>query len=578
VSTRPLRVGIVGSGPSCVYLVKELIQSDQPVSITIFESGSAAGVGTPYSFEQNPPYLLANIASIELPPVVESLNQFLLRSDERDIGRWGVVKDTISERTFYPRIAIGAYYADQLSQLQQLALSRGREVEIHLNHRVTDIRPGVSGTDIVSIATDEKHHATPHAKTFEKVVLATGHVVPTQRRFPSKVNLQAIQGKTRFGILGTSLSAIDIAVSLAMRFGTFTPEGYKLAEGKQALSIVMMSRGGLIPEADFYCPLPAKPFNDFREMDVVELSSRSPYGTVLDTTFREFARVLADADPAFAQNIDLKNLSADSFATAYFKERATSDPIEWSRRNLAEAKANASNRFTVPWRYAVLRSHEPFAACIPFLTDSELERFDAGLRRVFVDNYAAVPWTSIERLIALADSKILAVVRLGSQYSIGFDESNDEWRIDDDEGTIAVQSILDGRGAARATDQDFPFPTLRLFLQSNSIVSQKNAFGAVRVGPDYEFVNGMNPVKNIWCLSLPFLLGRQPFIQGLTSAEKLGRTAARGLLENRDVEPEMRIRDLVELTRATQPVVLDGGRVALLPRSAVFKKGRPDDH
>jgi hypothetical protein len=34
----------------------------------------------------------------------------------------------------------------------------------------------------------------------------------------------------------------------------------------------------------------------------------------------------------------------------------------------------------------------------------------------------------------------------------------------------------------------------------------------------------------------------------------------------------------VELTRATQPVVLDGGRVALLPRSAVFKKGRPDDH
>jgi uncharacterized NAD(P)/FAD-binding protein YdhS len=58
------------------------------------------------------------------------------------------------------------------------------------------------------------------------------------------------------GIMGTSLSGLDAAMAVAVQHGKFIETDneqihYQLDEGSEALKIVLMSRSGILPEADF---------------------------------------------------------------------------------------------------------------------------------------------------------------------------------------------------------------------------------------------------------------------------------------------------------------------------------------
>ena len=83
------RVAIVGSGPTGIYTLKGLVGSKEPLEITIFESEAEAGKGTPYHPDMNDRMMLANIASIELPSICETLAQWLLRQPPDELLRLG---------------------------------------------------------------------------------------------------------------------------------------------------------------------------------------------------------------------------------------------------------------------------------------------------------------------------------------------------------------------------------------------------------------------------------------------------------------------------------------------------------
>ena len=147
----------------------------------------------------------------------------------------------------------------------------------------------------------------------------------------------------------------------------------------------MMSRGGRLPEADFFCPLPAEPVEGFTEDDVLALVDSAAGAPVLDRIFERFADVLARQDPAYARRIGLAELTADSFPDAYFAERDGHLPFAWARLNLEEARRNHRDRQVVAWRYAILRCHEAFASASVQLDEDELRevrsRLKARLRR-----------------------------------------------------------------------------------------------------------------------------------------------------------------------------------------------------
>lgn len=94
-------MAIIGAGPSAVYALKRLITSEAPLAILIFESGARPGVGTPYDRQQNSPAMLSNIASIELPPVCETLLDWLQRIPPETRHGWGIGDADLHERHFF---------------------------------------------------------------------------------------------------------------------------------------------------------------------------------------------------------------------------------------------------------------------------------------------------------------------------------------------------------------------------------------------------------------------------------------------------------------------------------------------
>ena len=73
------RIAIVGVGPTGIYTFYELVKRGEPLAITLFEKEAQAGVGMPYSDDNTAAQMLANIASIEIPPIDLTYLQWLQR-------------------------------------------------------------------------------------------------------------------------------------------------------------------------------------------------------------------------------------------------------------------------------------------------------------------------------------------------------------------------------------------------------------------------------------------------------------------------------------------------------------------
>ena len=75
-------LAIIGSGPSCIYLLKHLLKGvevfrKRVASIEIFEKRRLAGMGMPYHPETTERFNMANISSEELPELTVSFADWL---------------------------------------------------------------------------------------------------------------------------------------------------------------------------------------------------------------------------------------------------------------------------------------------------------------------------------------------------------------------------------------------------------------------------------------------------------------------------------------------------------------------
>ena len=538
------RIGIVGTGPSGIYSLMHLIDLPMPLHITLFEQNRRAGLGTPYDPETNDPAMLANIASIELPPVTETLVDWLHDRTDAELADIHITRPDISDRAFYPRVLIGAYYHDQLTKLIKRAEAQGHTVEVLTQHHVVDVI--VHKGDVVIQV--EAEGAT-RLQAFDYAIVASGHqerdVEDEHEQLDHAYAKRDVETwrNARIGVLGTSLSAIDVAIGIAAEAGRFVRREGKLAyiadDADAAFSVTLMSRRGLLPEADFYCPIPYEPLVHCTP-EQVEAICTDGKGDCLDRMFELFKTKLAIADPGYADGIGLQFLTPDNFAEVYFSARQRVPALDWAEANLAEAKANARACKTVAWRYAILRMHEVFGNAVKLLDERDRKRFSKGLKQVFIDNYAAVPPLSIERLLALRDAGKLRILRLGNDYNLESDEETGTTCIVTDAGDEVFDIMVDARGQPALTLQELPFPTLRLQIIANERANDPSFTAddasellesGVEVDEAYALNDGIYSLSRVYCLSIPHLLKLHPFIQGLTSCQELAKAMADSLAD-----------------------------------------------
>jgi uncharacterized NAD(P)/FAD-binding protein YdhS len=544
-------IAIIGSGPTGIYTLKGLMESDEPLSVTVYEANADPGKGTPYHPRANDRAMLANIASIELPPVCESLTQWLRRKTAAELALLGVPLESIGEREFYPRVVLGEYFQAQLDALLAKAVSGGHIVDVKGSHRVVDVQLRERDIEVTLTTPD----GASENQVFDHVVMATGHDWPERTEtkpgffispWPA-MNLDTIEDVS-VGVLGTSLSGIDAVVSVATSHGSFLLDvagvlQYHTAAGAE-FHITMMSRKGLLPEADFYCPIPYETLAIFTADAVDKLIETAP-DRLLDEMFELFRAQLFASDRVYAEKIGLGMLTLETVADAYFAERETYDPFTWAALNLGEAKANKNTLTTVAWRYSILCMHETVLRAVPHLNEQDLERFHKHFKTLFVDDYATVPHQSIERLLALQRAGRLSVLKLGPDYSLDSDTVERGAVVKIGEKDHIFTSFIDATGQHAVSAWDIPFPSLieqgvvreaRTAKASTAFAVNDDtatvATGGIDLDGQFRPKFEQPLTHNLYCVSIPFLLHKLPFVQGITSAEELGSLVAKTVLED----------------------------------------------
>ncbi|VEA82061.1 conserved protein with FAD/NAD(P)-binding domain [Escherichia coli] len=75
--------------------------------------------------------MLANIASIEIPPIYCTYLEWLQKQEDSHLQRYGVKKETLHDRQFLPRILLGEYFRDQFLRLVDQARQQKFAVAVY---------------------------------------------------------------------------------------------------------------------------------------------------------------------------------------------------------------------------------------------------------------------------------------------------------------------------------------------------------------------------------------------------------------------------------------------------------------
>ncbi|KZQ77534.1 hypothetical protein A3N52_07080 [Klebsiella aerogenes] len=518
------KVAIVGVGPTGIYTFHSLVERGEPLEIVLYEQGEEAGVGMPYNDEHNSAQMLANIASIEIPPIYITYLTWLQSQSENWLTRYGIEREALHERQFLPRVILGDYYRDRFLALLEKARLAGFNVSVRESCEVTDLQAEQDGVKLWI------NHA-PTAERANFAVIATGHLWPqdddsSREYYPSPWSglMQAQIAPCRVGIMGTSLSGIDAAVAVVIQHGHFTTDAdesvhFRLNDASHKLHITLMSRNGILPEADFYCPIPYEPLEIVTHQRLETAIAEGSEG-LLDRVFQLIVRELELAAPHWCKQIGLRQLTADTFSDAWFIDRKRHDPFAWAQANLQEVERNKQQQHTVPWRYTILRLHEVIEMITPHLNERDRERFKTGLARVFIDNYAAIPSESIRRLLALREAGVISILPLGADYQLEVQPQRTVIHHHNQRSEFDV--FIDARGQKALKSKDIPFPTLRqqLLACGDEIPD---------IGDDYTLQAPACARGRIAFGALPWLMHDRPFVQGLVASAEIGAAMARSV-------------------------------------------------
>lgn len=522
------RVALIGGGPTTVYTLKNLLQKADELDITIFEAGDVAGCGIPYSEEHNTPDMMANITSVEIPPVLISLADWVRSAGPELLKRYDIVREQVTERDYYPRVLIGAYYTDQLERMVA-SCAPWHRVTIETKTRVKDVKPDGDGFNVVV----ERGSATS-ARRFDAAVMATGHLAErsrsksTRRLYRSPYPVKDLElGKDDAAlILGSSLSGIDAVVGLATRYGSFVADGEHLSfkiHSDRKPRLVMASRKGTVPDADFFYPIPEEPLMIFTPARLEKLREAGTKG-LLAGAFSLFKRQLVADDADFVRELAVSRFTPESFAKAYFSMRKARQGFDAIEQNLAESSQDYLDRRVVMWRYTMMRAHEVFGTIVPYLDDRDLKRFSRYLAPVFADAYGCVPHVSVMRLLALHYAGCLDIVALGDDGAIQYRTGSFQLEVNGRNQTF--DTMIDARGQKAATIADLGFQTLDMALATDKVLKRVNG-----QSEDDQFrlrLHGRSDA-DIFCISIPVMMERYPFAQGLVACSEAAEVVASAL-------------------------------------------------
>ncbi|MET0436405.1 MAG: hypothetical protein ABW043_02805 [Devosia sp.] len=173
------------------------------------------------------------------------------------------------------------------------------------------------------------------------------------------------------------------------------------------------------------------------------------------------------------------------------------------------------------WRYTMMRAHEIFSEIVPFFDQRDLTRFRHHLAPVFADAYGCVPHLSILRLLALHRAGCLDIVALGEDGAIRYRAGSFRLEASGREETFGT--LIDARGQNAASISELGFHQLDRVLSSSDPLKRRNG---QREDDQFRLRLEGRSEADIFCISIPVMMERYPFAQGLVACSEAAEVVA----------------------------------------------------
>lgn len=573
-NSEPKHVAIIGAGPSCLYLLKNLLTLETALHIEIFEKTGIAGAGMPYSPQGATPEHITNVSGNEIPPLVMTLSHWLDEMAGQLPEQYAVDRDNFTEHHVVPRLLFGKYLASQFKLLRDKAVAQGRSIQMHLNTEVTDL------TDCHEEQKVQLTLQSGETREFDYVVVCSGHRWPEKGESsrkgyflspypPAKL---ALQRNHAVAIRGSSLTAIDAIRTLARHNGTFEQENEKLrfipAQGSEKFKIVMHSRNGLLPAIRFHLRQPELSQDSLLTDKEIKANKKKNGGFLsLDFVFEHnFKRRFQQSDPALYKRIKDHNL--ESFVELVMSMRENKPPFRLFREEYEEAAKSIEQRKSIFWKEMLAELSFTMNYPAKYLSAEDMLRLKNVLMPLVSIVIAFVPQSSCDELFALHDAGRLDIVSVGHEGRVEpLKEGGIRYHYTDEHDgkkhAIRYHTYVDCSGQPHLSIEDIPFPGLlrrksvsqamlrfasgevaeKLLAEGNDrIVSNKNGdyfleVSGITITDHFQIVNEYNiPNDRIYMMAVPYIGGYNPDYSGLDFCEQASRCIVEKLGEVMDAD------------------------------------------
>lgn len=507
-------LAIIGSGPGAIYILKHLSQSFSSAikEIHIFERDILMGMGMPYNPHMTDKYNLANITPEEIPELNVNFAAWLRSQNNEVLKDLGLEADTISDTNVYTRIALGRYLNSQFHLILDDLKNSGVGIFEYPGQEVIDIidRPDDSSVQL-NIA-DGSDLICDH------VIISTGHRweedSPESNYFKSPWPIDKILPiedalyNFTIGTLGASLSAFDVASSLAHRHGKFEQNGDNLIYIKhpsaENFKIAMHSAEGWLPHLQYEQKNPfRKIYRYTSKKEILNLLDSSGFlriETYFDAVCRKvlYAALLGNGKTEMASQLNDPDFGFNDFIEYMSLHHEYDDPFLGMREELSKARISINQDIPIYWKEAIDDLMYTLNFHIELLPAEDRLFLKNEIMPFLMNVIAALPLQSTEILLALYDAGAIELIA-GKIENIQEENGKVQVTVEDNnrKSIYSYELFIACGGDKKITLENYPFPSL---VNNGNVRAPQIMFANKPESLDNEniFEN-----KNKWYYTLP---------------------------------------------------------------------------
>jgi uncharacterized NAD(P)/FAD-binding protein YdhS len=362
---------------------------------------------------------------------------------------------------------------------------------LYPSHEVIDVRPGETGLRLTAKGLASGDHLQIAAAG---VLLATGHWFPESglrnyfdSPWPARRLLQSIPSGASVAVLGSSLSAIETALTLTSdgRFAGRSDTGLNYIPSKRPRKITLHSRGGLLPKVRGAV---GERKNLFLTAAGIEKIRKTLNGRLtLKATFELLDSELASA---YGRPVDWRTVLTPA-----------GSPADALDRSLREAQTGDGPAGEVLWQTVLSEAFGFVRKWYLALAEGERRRFDRMYTSAFFAHAATQPHINAAKLLSLMRSGQVRVVTLGGRYRLRRDDTGDRYRLDytNRNGhpvTDRYRYVVDARGQRRSMESNPSELAQNLLSSIGSAFKDGPAGRFIRIDPRTHQVVSGKPAKD----------------------------------------------------------------------------------